>query len=254
MTGYLPKIVMITGATGGFGHAFAHIFAKAGCKLILTGRAQDKLDQLASGLKVPAHKIVLELRDRKAIEAAFKNLPSEFKDIDLLINNAGGAFGFEAAQDASLDDWQNMIEVNNVALTVCTRLALPGMVARKRGHILNIGSVAGVYPYPNGSVYCAVKAFTAQFSLALHADLIGTGVRVTCLEPGMVETDFSLHRFKGDKDKAAAVYRGAHALKAEDVAEAALWAATRPPHVNINRIEMMPETQGPAPLAVKRSG
>lgn len=249
---YLPKIVMITGATGGFGEAFARRFAAAGCKLILTSRKAAKLDEFAASLKVSVHKIILDIRDRKAIEAAFASLPAEFRDIDLLINNAGGAFGLEPAQEAVLDDWQNMIETNDLGLVVSTHCVLPGMVKRKTGHIINIGSVAGTYPYPGGSVYCAAKAFVKQFSLSLRADLISTGVRVTNIEPGMVETEFSLNRFKGDADKAAKVYEGANALTADDVAETVFWAATQPPRVNINRIELMPTTQSSGPLAVHR--
>ena len=253
MTGYLPKIVMITGATGGFGAAFARKFAAAGCKLILTSRKHDKLDALAASLKVQVHKIILDVQDRKAIEKAFKELHKDFVAIDLLINNAGGAFGLEAAQDAVMDDWQMMIEANNLGLVVCTHEVLPGMVKRGAGHIINIGSVAGSYPYPGGSVYCAVKAFTKQFSLALRGDLISSGVRVTNIEPGMVETPFSLNRFKGDADKAAKVYEGANALTADDVAETVFWAASQPPRVNINSIELMPTTQAPGPLIVHRA-
>ena len=253
MSAYLPKIVMITGATGGFGAAFARKFAAAGCKLILTSRKTDKLDALVASLPVAVHKIILDIRDRKAIETALAAIPKEFRDIDLLINNAGGAFGLEAAQEAQLDDWQNMIESNNLGLVTCTHGVLPGMVKRQAGHIINIGSVAGTYPYPGGSVYCAVKAFTKQFSLALRADLIGTGVRVTNIEPGMVETEFSLNRFKGDATKAAKVYEGANALTADDIAETVFWAATQPPRVNINSIELMPTTQGPGPLIVHRA-
>ncbi len=252
MTSYLPKIVMITGATGGFGVAFAHKFAAAGCTLILTSRKPDELDKLAKACRVPTHKIIMDVRDRKAIEQAFATLPAEFKNIDLLINNAGGAFGMEPAQQANLDDWQNMIEANNLGLVVCTRLALPGMIERKKGHILNIGSVSGSYPYPGGHVYCAVKAFVKQFSLSLRADLLGTNVRVTNIEPGMTETGFSLNRFKGDAARAAKIYEGAHPMTAEDVASSVFWAATQPEHVNINRIELMPTTQAPAGLTVYR--
>jgi 3-hydroxy acid dehydrogenase/malonic semialdehyde reductase len=252
MSSYLPKIVMITGATGGFGAAFARKFAAAGCKLILTSRKPEKLDKLVATLKVPVHKIIVDIRDRQAIEAAFAAIPTDFRAIDLLVNNAGGAFGLEAAQDAILDDWQNMIEANNLGLVTCTHAVLPDMVKRKRGHIINIGSVSGTYPYPGGSVYCAVKAFVKQFSLALRADLTATGVRVTNIEPGMVETDFSLNRFKGDAAKAAKIYEGANALTADDVAETVFWAATQPPRVNINRIELMPATQATGMLAVHR--
>lgn len=250
---YRPDIVMITGATGGFGEAFARRFAEAGCRLILTSRNPDKLNQLSASLKVPTHKITLDIRNRQAIEAAFTNIPESFRDIDLLINNAGGAFGLEPSQEAHLDDWQNMIETNNLGLVVCTRLVLPNMVNRKRGHIINIGSIAGSYPYPGGHVYCASKAFVKQFSLSLRADLTATGVRVTNIEPGMVETTFSLNRFKGDSVRAAKVYEGANALTADDVAESVFWAATLPPRVNINRIELMPQTQASAALAVHRS-
>ena len=246
------KTVMITGATGGFGEAFARKFAAAGCKLILTSRKQDRLDALATELKVPLHKIIMDVRKREQIEAAFAAIPKEFQTIDVLINNAGGAFGMGPAYEDNLDDWQNMIESNDLGLAVCTRLALPPMVARKSGHIINIGSVAGSYAYPGGAVYCAVKAFVKQFSLCLRADLVGTGVRVTNIEPGMAETDFSLNRFKGDKVKAGKVYENANPMTADDVAEAVFWAAMMPSHVNINRIEMMPVTQGPGPLAVHR--
>ncbi len=252
MSTYLPKIVMITGATGGFGEAFARKFAAAGCKLILTSRKADKLDALGASLPVAVHKIIMDVRDRKVIEAAFAAIPAEFQAIDLLINNAGGAFGLEAAQDAQMDDWQNMIESNNLGLVTCTHGVLPAMVKRGGGHIINIGSTAGSYPYPGGSVYCASKAFVKQFSLALRADLISTGVRVTNIEPGMVETTFSLNRFKGDADKASQVYEGANPLTADDVAETVFWAATQPPRVNINRIELMPTTQGPGALGVYR--
>jgi 3-hydroxy acid dehydrogenase / malonic semialdehyde reductase len=248
------KIVMITGATGGFGSAFAHKFAEAGCKLILTSRKQDKLDKLVKELKVPAHKIIMDVRNRKEIESAFAALPKDFQDIDILINNAGGAFGMSPAYEDNLDDIENMIKTNDIGLAVCTRMALPSMVARKRGHIINIGSVSGTYPYPGGAVYCAVKAFVKQFSLCLKAELIGTGVRVTNIEPGMAETDFSLNRFHGDASKAAKVYENANPMTAEDVAEAVFFAATMPAHVNINRIELMPTTQGPGPLAVYRGG
>ncbi len=250
---YLPSIVMITGATGGFGTAFARRFAAAGCKLILAGRDAAKVDALASSLRVPVHKIVIDIRDRKSIEAAFAALPKEFQEIDLLINNAGGALGLGLAQEASLDDWQDMIATNNLGLVVCTRLALAGMVERKRGHIINIGSASGSYPYPGGHVYCAVKAFVKQFSLSLRADLIDTGVRVTNIEPGMVETEFSLKRFRGDAARAAKVYEGANALTADDIAESVFWAATLPPRVNINRIELMPTTQATAGFAVHRT-
>ncbi len=250
---HLPQTVMITGATGDFGRAFARRFAAAGCRLILTGRRAADLTALAAELAVPVHPLVLDLGDRAAIEAAFASLPPDFQNLDVLINNAGLALGLEPAQAAALDDWEQMIDINNKALVICTRLALTGMVARQRGHIINISSTAASYPYPGGHIYCATKAFVKQFSLALRSDLLGTHVRVTNIEPGMVETSFSLTRFKGDADKAASVYANTTPLTAEDVAESVFWAATLPPHVNINRIEMMPTMQAPGPLLVHRT-
>jgi len=254
MTSYTPKIVVITGATGGFGEAFARKFAAAGCALILTGRRAEKLDALAAALKVPVHTIIVDVSDRQAVKAAFANLPESFRAIDLLINNAGCALGQEPAYEASADDWQEMIEANNLGLVMVTHSILGGMVDRRHGHIINISSTAGSYPYPGGHVYCATKAFVKQFSLSLRSDLNSKGVRVTNIEPGMVETAFSLTRFKGDAAKAAAVYEGANPLTAEDIAETVFWAATQPPRVNINRIELMPTTQAPGPLVVYREG
>ncbi|ACI97588.1 SDR family NAD(P)-dependent oxidoreductase [Rhodospirillum centenum] len=250
---YRPETVLITGATGGFGTAFAHRFAGLGCRLVLVGRDAAKLRALASGLTVPVHTVQVDVRDRPAVEAALAALPTDFAAIDLLINNAGLALGADPAFRSNLDDWEVMIDTNDKALAVMTGLVLPGMVARGRGHIINISSTAGSYPYPGGHVYCASKAFVTQFSLALRADLIGTGVRVTSIEPGMVETDFSLVRFKGDAEKAARVYADTTPLTADDVAEAVVWAGTLPPHFNINRIELMPTTQGPGALGVHRS-
>lgn len=248
MNAYIPKTVLITGATGDFGTAFAHRYAALGSSLILHGRSADKLKTLASGFTTPVETIEFDITDRPAMEAALKTLPP----VDLLINNAGGALGMSKAQDSELDDWDAMVNMNVLGLIRMTRLVLNGMVAQKRGHIVNIGSTAGNYPYPGGHVYCASKAFVKQFSLSLRSDLQGTNVRVTNIEPGMVQTQFSLARFKGDQEKADAVYANTMPLKAEDVAEAVIWATTLPPHVNINRIEMMPTTQSPGALQVER--
>lgn len=253
MSGTRPSCVMITGATGGFGQALAQRFAALGSRLILTGRRTEQLAAMAAELAVPVHSLPLDMADVAAIKAAFAALPPEFQAIDVLINNAGLALGLDPAQECDPADWEQMIAVNNTALALCTRLVLPGMVARRRGHIINMSSTAASYPYPGGHIYCATKAFVTQFSLALRADLNATGVRVTSIEPGMVETPFSLTRFKGDAAKAAAVYAGANPLTAEDVAESVVWAATLPEHVNINRIELMPTTQAPGPLIVHRS-
>jgi 3-hydroxy acid dehydrogenase/malonic semialdehyde reductase len=195
----------------------------------------------------------LDVRDRFAVERAVADLPDRFRDVDILVNNAGLALGLEFAQDADLDSWDQMIDTNCKGLTYCTRALLPGMVSRGSGHVINLGSVAGSYPYPSGNVYCATKAFVHQFSLALRSDLHGTGVRVTSVEPGMCSgTEFSKIRYRGDAAKIAAVYDGVTALGAEDVAEAVLWSATLPAHVNINRLEMMPVDQSFAPFQVTR--
>jgi 3-hydroxy acid dehydrogenase/malonic semialdehyde reductase len=243
---------MITGATGDFGKAFALRFAALGCKLVLHGRDAKKLDALAAQFTVPVHTILFDIMDKAATIAAIKSIPDDFFP-DVLINNAGGALGLDKAYEAKLEDWEDMIEMNDKSLVRITNLILPGMVKRQRGHIINIGSTAGNYPYPGGHVYCAVKAFVKQFSLALRADLVGTKVRVSNLEPGQVETQFSIARFKGDTERAAKVYANTVSLTADDVAEAAQWVATLPLHVNINRIEMMPTMQSFAGLSVERT-
>lgn len=245
---------MITGATGDFGKAFARRFAALGCKLIIHGRSQEKVDALITELNTDCHPLVFDITDKGATLERISQIPDEFKNIDLLINNAGGALGLDKAQNANLEDWETMIEMNNTSLIRITNQILPGMSARKKGHIINIGSIAGTYPYPGGHVYCAVKAFTKQFSLAMRADLAGTGVRVTNIEPGMVETQFSLARFKGDKEKADAVYANTTPLTADDIAEAVVWAATLPPHMNVNSLEVMPTVQSFSALAVERHG
>ncbi len=191
------------------------------------------------------------MRDRAAVERALSSLPPDFAQVDVLVNNAGLALGLEPAQRASLDEWDQMIDTNARGLVAVTRQVIPGMVERGRGHVVNLGSVAGTYPYPGGNVYGATKAFVHQFSLNLRADLVGTGVRVTCVEPGMADTEFSLVRLK-DAEKARAVYQGLEPLSAADVADAIHWVVTRPPHVNVNVLELMPEAQAFSPFTVKR--
>lgn len=247
-----PKIVLITGATGDFGSAIARRFAALGCVLVLHGRTAEKLDKLAAGLQTPVHKLAFDMTNIAAMKKAVESLPPDFSGIDLLINNAGGALGLEPAHKADPRDWETMIDVNVRALVLLTRLILPGMVERKQGHVINIGSTAGTYPYPGGNVYGAAKAFVKQFSLNLRADLAGTNVRVTNIEPGLVETQFSLVRFKGDAAKAKAVYANTTPLTADDVAESVVWAATLPPHVNVNRLEFMPTVQSFGPFAIER--
>jgi len=250
---HTPKCVLITGATGGFGKAFAQRFATLGCTLILHGRNEDKLDTLIKELNISnAHKVVFDICNKEQTVDALHDLGDIARDIDVLINNAGGALGLDKFHEADPDDLDNMIEMNTASLTRITRTILPNMVEKKCGHIINIGSIAGNWPYPGGHVYCAVKAFVKQFSLALRGDLIGTGVRVTNIEPGIAETGFSVARFKGDTEKAAAVYAGTTALVAEDIAESVVWTACLPEHVNINTLEVMPTQQSFSPLHVER--
>jgi NADP-dependent 3-hydroxy acid dehydrogenase YdfG len=254
MTAHLPDVVLITGASGGFGTAIAHRFAALGCRVVLAGRNADRLQSLATVLApAPVHSVVFDIRDTAAITEAFASLPPDFADIEVLVNNAGLALGADPVQQASLTDWDQVIDTNIRGLVTATRLALPGMIARGRGHIINIGSTAGSYPYAGGHVYCASKAFVKQFSLALRADLLGTPIRVTNIEPGMVGgTAFSAVRYKGDQARATQVYAGTTPLVPDDVAESVVWCATLPLRVNINRIELMPVCQAPGPLAVYR--
>ena len=249
---YTPRTVLITGATGDFGKAFAARFAALGCQLILHGRDGAKTDALCQQYS-DAVPLVFDMADGPAMKSALASLPDSHKNIDLLINNAGLALGLDKAQEANPEDWDRMIDIDVKALARMTNLVLPGMAARKSGHVINIGSTAGNYPYAGGNVYGAAKAFVKQFSLNLRADLVGTGVRVTNIEPGQVETQFSTVRFKGDADRAAKVYAGTKSLTAADVADTVVWAATLPPHVNINRIELMPTAQSFAGLSVERS-
>lgn len=253
---YIPGTVLITGATGDFGRAFADRFAALGCRLVLVGRNADKVSKLSGDLReahqIPVHECVFDMQDKQGMADAIHGLPADFASVDLLINNAGLGLGLDPAPACDISDWETMIAVNNTALVQMTRLILPDMAARKRGHIINIGSTAGTYPYPGGNVYCATKAFVKQFSLSLRADLKGTRIRVSNIEPGMIETQFSTVRFKGDSAKALQVYEKTENLHAEDVAEAVVWCATLPPKFNVNRIELMPTTQSFGPLAVER--
>lgn len=243
---------MITGASSGFGEACARRFASSGARLVLAARRLDRLNNLKEELQAPIHPVQLDVRDRRAVEACLAGLPAEFSEIDILINNAGLSLGLEPAHETELDDWETMVDTNVKGLMVVTRLVLPGMVKRNRGHIVNIGSVAGSYPYPGGNVYGATKAFVKQFSLNLKADLIGTAVRVTEIDPGIAETEFSLVRFKGNLEKAGAVYRGTKPIRAEDIAEIIHWVTSLPAHVNINLLEVMPVCQAFGFFAIDR--
>jgi 3-hydroxy acid dehydrogenase/malonic semialdehyde reductase len=249
-----PSVAFITGATAGFGLAIARRFVADGTRVIASGRRGERLAAIAAELGELVHPVVLDVRDRARVEQAIAALPSPFDAVDVLVNNAGLALGMEPAQEASLDEWDAMIDTNVKGLTYMTRSLLPGMVARDRGHIINLGSTAAEFPYPGGNVYGATKAFVYQFSLNLRADLLGTNVRVTDIEPGMCGgTEFSSVRFRGDDAKAASVYEGTVPLTAEDIADAIHWVATRPPHVNVNSMQLMPVCQAPGPLAVKRT-
>jgi 3-hydroxy acid dehydrogenase/malonic semialdehyde reductase len=254
MTSTHPGVVFVTGASSGFGAAIARRFAVAGARVVATARRLDRLEDLAAELGPLVLPVVLDVRDRAAVTDVIGGLPAEFAEIDVLVNNAGAALGLSPAQDADLDDWEQMIDTNCKGLAYCTRVILPGMVARRCGHVVNLGSVAGTYPYPGGNAYGGTKAFVHEFSLNLRSDLHGTGVRVTCVEPGMADTEFSLVRFGGDQATADTVYAGMQPLTADDIAEAVRWAVTLPPHVNVNTMELMPVAQSFAPFQVARDG
>jgi 3-hydroxy acid dehydrogenase / malonic semialdehyde reductase len=254
MTSTQPGTVFVTGASSGFGAAVARRFAAGGARVVATARRAERLKDLAAELGSQVLPVTLDVRDRAAAADVVAGLPEEFAQVDVLVNNAGLALGLGPAQDADLDDWDQMIDTNCKGLVYCTRAILPGMVARRRGHVINLGSVAGAYPYPGGNVYGGTKAFVHQFSLNLRSDLHGTGVRVTCVEPGMADTEFSTVRFSGDKTKADAVYAGMQPMTADDIAESIYWAATMPQHVNVNVIELMATAQSFAPFQVTREG
>jgi 3-hydroxy acid dehydrogenase/malonic semialdehyde reductase len=245
--------VLVTGASAGFGAAIARRFAADGDHLVIAARRLDRLRQLAADLGPAVLPVELDVRDQGAVADTLAGLPAPFAEIDVLVNNAGLALGLEPAQAADVDNWDQMIDTNCKGLVWCTRVVLPGMVERRRGHVINLGSIAGTYPYPGGNVYGATKAFVRQFGLDLRADLAGTGVRVTTIEPGLVGgTEFSVVRFGGDQDRVDALYRDADPLTADDVAESVHWAATLPSHVNINSIELMPVSQSFGALPVHR--
>lgn len=241
--------ILITGASSGIGRAAAQALAAPDVTLILTGRRKMELEKTAAKCRPSKNVIplVFDIRDQQATVATLDGLA-----VDVLINNAGLALDLSSADSASLDDWNTMIDTNIRGLVTATRTLLPGMKARGRGHIVNVSSIAGTYPYAGANVYGASKAFVTYFSLALRADLLGSPIRVTNLEPGMAETEFSTVRFKGDKERADAVYQGLQPLTAKDIAEAIRWAVSQPPHVNINRIEMMALMQAPGGPQVAR--
>ncbi|ROT97004.1 SDR family NAD(P)-dependent oxidoreductase [Altererythrobacter sp. FM1] len=247
----MTKTALVTGATSGIGEATVRALVAAGWRCIATGRRAERLDALVADLGADkVHPAVFDVRDDAARDAALDNLPPEFAQIDLLVNNAGLAQGLSPAQESSMEDWQTMIDTNVTAMVSLTRKMLPGLIARK-GAIITIGSVAGSYIYPGGNVYAGSKAFANHFTLALRADLHGTGVRVTSIEPGMVETEFTLVR-TGSQQASDDLYSGVHPMTGDDIAAAILWIAELPPHLNINRIELMPVNQDFAGFRVAR--
>ena len=251
----MKKVVLITGASSGFGEACARLFATGDVSLILLARRERKLIELAQSLPLAEkdfHIIAADLRDAEQITEAMSGLPSEFSAVDILINNGGLALGMSAAQEADLDDWEAMVDTNIKGLIRMTRLILPGMLERDRGHIVNIGSIAGSWPYPGGNAYCGTKAFVQQFSRSLRADLLASAIRVSNIDPGMAETEFSQVRMHGNVDKAEAVYKDTKPLLAEDIANIIHWVTAVPDHVNINSLEVMPTCQAWGPLAVHR--
>ncbi|PPJ41216.1 MULTISPECIES: SDR family NAD(P)-dependent oxidoreductase [unclassified Pseudoxanthomonas] len=248
----MTRTALITGATSGFGAAAVRRFVAAGWRVVATGRRADRLQALIDELGADkVHVAAFDVRDEAALDAALDALPEAFRGIDLLVNNAGLALGTAPAQQASLDDWRTMIETNVLALVTVTRRLLPQLVERK-GAIINIGSIAGSYPYPGGNTYGGTKAFVRQFSLGLRSDLHGTGVRVTDIEPGMAETEFTLVRTHGDQAASDKLYAGAQPMTAADIAEQIFYVATLPAHLNINRLEIMPVTQSFAGFQVAR--
>ena len=247
------NVVLVTGASAGFGSAIARRFAEDGARVVLAARRLDRIEALAAEIGERAHAIGLDVRNRAAVEFEIANLPADFAGIDVLVNNAGLALGLEPAHEASLDDWETMVDTNVKGLMTVTRAVLPGMVERQRGHVVNIDSIAGEWPYPGGNVYGATKAFVRQFSLNLKADLAGTPVRVSNVEPGLCGgTEFSNVRFHGDDAKADKVYADTTPLTADDIADVVHWIATRPAHVNINTISLMPVVQAFAGMKVQK--
>jgi NADP-dependent 3-hydroxy acid dehydrogenase YdfG len=241
------KIVFVTGASSGIGAAAALAFAAEGARLLLAARRSAKLAAVAAkALELGAaavHSLQLDVRHHRAVQDAIDTLPAEWAEIDILVNNAGLSRGLDKLYVGKVEDWEEMIDTNVKGLLYVTRAVVPGMVVRGRGHVVNLGSTAGELTYPNGAVYCATKAAERAINDGLRQDLLGTAVRVTTVDPGMVETDFSLVRFHGDKERAAKVYKGVKPLTPEDVAGVIVWAASRPEHVNIARVVLTPVQQ-----------
>jgi NADP-dependent 3-hydroxy acid dehydrogenase YdfG len=249
------KTIFITGATSGFGEACAKLFAQNGWQLILAARRTEKLTQLQTQLTTltKVHTITLDVRDRNAVTHSFNNLPPEFAPIDVLLNNAGLALGRDPAHQSDLNDWQIMVDTNIYGVMYCSHAALPNMLKHNHGHIINIGSIAATNPYPGSHVYGASKAFVKQFSRNLRCDLVGTGIKVSVIEPGLSRTEFSLMRFNHDIHKEASLYADTYPLSADDIAASVYWVATQPNHVNITTVEIMPTCQANGPMVIARN-
>ncbi|MFQ3618685.1 MAG: SDR family oxidoreductase [Cyanobacteriota bacterium] len=250
------QIVLITGASSGIGAACAHFFAEAGARLILVARRLERLEELSAALKTQFGTetllLQLDVGDRPRVESTLGALPDAWAAVDILVNNAGLSRGLDKLHEGDCQDWEEMIDTNLKGLLYVTRAILPGMVQRDRGHVINIGSIAGHQPYPGGNVYCATKAAVKSLTECIKLDLLGTAVRITSVDPGMVETEFSEVRFHGDGDRARKVYQGLTPLTADDVADVVLYCATRPAHVNINDVILMPVDQASTTMAHRR--
>jgi 3-hydroxy acid dehydrogenase / malonic semialdehyde reductase len=254
----IPKLdaktftVFVTGATSGIGAATCRRFAAAGANVVATGRRSERLQALKAQLGEACHIARLDVRDRAAVENTVAELPERFRRVNVVVANAGHGVGMQPAQEADIADWENMVATNINGLLYTVHALLPGMMERDEGHVVLLGSVAGDYPIPAGNVYGASKAFVKQFALNLRADVLGSNVRVTNIEPGLTDTDFMLVRFRGDAERTERFHHGVTPMSAEDIAEAVFWSCTLPRHVNVNRIQLMPVTQAFAPLARSR--
>lgn len=250
------QVVLVTGASSGIGAACAKAFAVAGVKLILVARRRERLEELANQLQelgTELHLLILDVRDRTAVASALQALPEPWSKVDILVNNAGLSRGLDKLYEGSISDWEEMLDTNVKGLLYVTRFLVPGMVERGHGHVVNIGSIAGHQTYPKGNVYCASKAAVRAISEGLKQDLLGTAVRVTAVDPGLVETEFSDIRFWGDQERAKTVYAGLTPLTPEDVADVILFCVTRPPHVNVSEILVLPTDQAGATLVNRQS-
>jgi 3-hydroxy acid dehydrogenase / malonic semialdehyde reductase len=249
----VDRTVLVTGASSGIGAACATAFAAAGARLVLCARRADRLDAVAASLATEVATIPLDVRDRSAVEQALRSLPAGFEEIDVLVNNAGLAAGLEPLQDGDPDDWDRMIDTNVKGLLYVTGALVPGMVARGRGHVINMGSIAGRETYPGGAVYCASKAAVDRITTGLRLDLVGSGVKVSTIDPGLVETEFSVVRFHGDAERAHDVYAGVDPLTADDIAETVVWVADRPAHVQVSEVVVLAAAQASATRIARSS-